>query len=118
MTGSSRQLLEEAEELALIYQARGLGEEQARAFADAGLRVLAIDLRGRGDTRTGRAGPDSLQLDVLGAIDYLMCEVYDFFATELARAEVLSADVGPPGVISRGADDRRGRSGDSDGILE
>ena len=44
---------------------------QARALAEAGLRVLAVDMRGSGATQPGHAGPDSLQLDVLGAIEYL-----------------------------------------------
>ena len=60
---------------------------QARAFADAGLRVLAIDLRGRGDTRIGRAGLDSLHLDVLGAIAYLR-------ATGAKRLTVVGASLG------------------------
>jgi pimeloyl-ACP methyl ester carboxylesterase len=61
--------------------------QQARAFADAGLRVLAIDLRGRGDTRMGRAGLDSLHLDVLGAIEYLR-------ATGATRLTVVGASLG------------------------
>jgi pimeloyl-ACP methyl ester carboxylesterase len=61
--------------------------QQARELADAGLRVLAIDLRGRGDTRTGRAGLDSVQLDVLGAIDHLR-------ATGATRLTVVGASLG------------------------
>jgi pimeloyl-ACP methyl ester carboxylesterase len=61
--------------------------QQARVFADAGLRVLAIDLRGRGDTRVGRAGLDSLHLDVLGAIEYLR-------ATGATRLTVVGASLG------------------------
>jgi pimeloyl-ACP methyl ester carboxylesterase len=61
--------------------------EQAHALADAGLRVLAIDLRGRGSTRTGRAGPDSLQLDVAAAIEYLR-------ATGATRLTVIGASLG------------------------
>ena len=44
---------------------------QARVLADAGFRVIAIDLRGRGESHGGRAGPDSAHYDVLGAVDYL-----------------------------------------------
>jgi len=44
---------------------------QARALADAGFRVLALDFRGRGESRGGRAGPDSLHFDVLGAVRHL-----------------------------------------------
>ena len=44
---------------------------QARALAAVGFRVLALDFRGRGESRVGRAGPDSLQADVLGAVHYL-----------------------------------------------
>lgn len=44
---------------------------QARALADAGFRVLALDLRGRGETRPGRAGADSMHLDVIAAVRHL-----------------------------------------------
>jgi pimeloyl-ACP methyl ester carboxylesterase len=44
---------------------------QAPVLARAGFRVLAIDLRGRGGSGGGRAGADSVHLDVLGAVRYL-----------------------------------------------
>jgi hypothetical protein len=44
---------------------------QAPALVEAGLGVLAIDLRGRGDSKAGSAGPDSLAYDVLAAVRYL-----------------------------------------------
>jgi pimeloyl-ACP methyl ester carboxylesterase len=44
---------------------------QARAIADAGFRVVAIDFRGRGESRGGRAGADSAHLDVLAAVRHL-----------------------------------------------
>jgi len=47
---------------------------QARALADAGLRVLAINFRGRGASRGGTASDDpdgGYALDVLAAIRYL-----------------------------------------------
>src|SRR5271170_4926537 len=49
-------------------------EKQARVFETAGFRVLAIDFRGRGQSRgPGQADIMSapLQLDVLGAVRYL-----------------------------------------------
>ena len=46
-------------------------EPQARAIAAAGFRVVAIDFRGRGESRAGRAGPDGVHNDVLGAVRYL-----------------------------------------------
>lgn len=47
---------------------------QARAFAAAGHRVLAIDLRGHGQSKGGRASDEDwggYALDVLGAVDFL-----------------------------------------------
>lgn len=44
---------------------------QARVLAEAGFRVLAIDFRGRGESRVGRSGSDALSLDVLAAARYL-----------------------------------------------
>lgn len=46
-------------------------ERQGQALAEAGFRVLAIDLRGRGESRAGTMGPDALELDVLAAVRYL-----------------------------------------------
>lgn len=46
-------------------------ELQAPALAESGLRVLAIELRGRGDSKEGSAGPDSLAYDVLAAVRHL-----------------------------------------------
>ena len=46
-------------------------EPEARVLADAGFLVLAISLRGRGESRAGTAGEDALYLDVLGAVRYL-----------------------------------------------
>ena len=46
-------------------------EPQARAIAAAGFRVVAIDFRGRSESRAGRAGPDGVHHDVLGAVRYL-----------------------------------------------
>ncbi|MGH9844504.1 MAG: alpha/beta fold hydrolase, partial [Blastocatellia bacterium] len=49
-------------------------ERQARALAEAGFRALAIDFRGRGQSRGGaRTSPpdDGLRFDVLAAVRYL-----------------------------------------------
>lgn len=46
-------------------------ERQAPVLAEAGYRVLTIDLRGRGGSRAGDMGPDALALDVLAAVRYL-----------------------------------------------
>jgi len=46
--------------------------KQARVLAGAGFRVLAIDFRGRGQSRGGaRTRDDGVRLDVLAAIRYL-----------------------------------------------
>jgi pimeloyl-ACP methyl ester carboxylesterase len=50
---------------------RSSWEGQAPVLADVGFRVLAIDLRGRGESRAGTMGPDALALDVLAAVRYL-----------------------------------------------
>lgn len=46
---------------------------QAPVFADAGFRVIAIDFRGRGESRGGpqASSADDVHLDVLAAIRYL-----------------------------------------------
>jgi pimeloyl-ACP methyl ester carboxylesterase len=44
---------------------------QARAFAAAGYRVLAIDFRGYGESVAGSAGAEGRPLDVLGGVRYL-----------------------------------------------
>jgi dienelactone hydrolase len=49
-------------------------EKQARVLVDAGFRVLAIDFRGRGQSRGGPAagsGDEGLRYDVLAAVRYL-----------------------------------------------
>jgi dienelactone hydrolase len=83
----------------------GSWRPQARVLADAGFRVLAIDLRGGGGSGGGRAGADSLHLDVLAAVRYLR-------ETGAERVAVVGASIGgwaagealavaPPGEIDR-----------------
>ena len=53
---------------------KGSWAKQARIFSAAGFRVLAIDFRGRGQSRGGpqsRDGDDGARFDVLGAVRYL-----------------------------------------------
>jgi pimeloyl-ACP methyl ester carboxylesterase len=46
-------------------------ESEARMLAGEGYLVLAISLRGRGESQAGTAGADSLHVDVLAAVRYL-----------------------------------------------
>jgi pimeloyl-ACP methyl ester carboxylesterase len=46
-------------------------EPQARVLAAAGFHVLAMELRGRGESRAGAAGSDGYPLDVLAAVGHL-----------------------------------------------
>lgn len=46
-------------------------ESEARVLAEAGFLVLAINFRGRGESRIGTAGADAIDLDVLGAVRHL-----------------------------------------------
>ncbi len=45
--------------------------EQAPVLAEAGFQVLAIDFRGRGQSRGGSAGSDGVRYDVLAGVRYL-----------------------------------------------
>ncbi|MFQ5744784.1 MAG: alpha/beta hydrolase [Acidobacteriota bacterium] len=80
---------------------------QAQALAKAGFRALAIDFRGRGQSRGGprSSSPDELYLDVLAAVRYL-------HETGAKSVSVVGASLGgwaaaraaveaPPGEIDR-----------------
>src|SRR5688572_18546038 len=47
---------------------KGSWEKQARTLAAAGFRVLALDFRGHGQSKVGRAGEDGVRFDVLAAV--------------------------------------------------
>lgn len=79
---------------------------QIPAFVDAGFRILAIDFRGRGESRGGpgvEVNQDSVHLDVLAAVEYLR-------ETGSRRISIIGASFGgwasaravtllPPGTI-------------------
>jgi len=77
---------------AVILGSNGCGakeswEPEARAFAAAGFRALAIDFRGNGQSRAGGrslALADSFHFDILGAVRYLR-------ATGARRVSVVGA---------------------------
>ncbi|MDX1577235.1 MAG: alpha/beta fold hydrolase [Gemmatimonadota bacterium] len=82
--------------------------EQAPALAEAGFRVLAIDFRGRGDSRGGPDVPEDAErehLDILAAIRHVR-------ATGARRVSIVGASFGgwaaaraatrlPPGELDR-----------------
>jgi alpha/beta superfamily hydrolase len=80
-------------------------QPQVPALVNAGLQVLAIDLRGRGGSGGGSAGEDSVHLDVLAAIRYL--NAMGASSISLVGASFGGAAVGdavaalPPGEIER-----------------
>lgn len=82
-------------------------QKQARALADAGFRVLAIDFRGRGQSRgpESKARDEGAEYDVLAAVRYLhktgartvSVVGASFGGTAAAQAAVLAS----PGEIDR-----------------
>ena len=78
--------------------------EQATRLARAGLRVLAIDFRGYGDSRPGSLGR-ALYLDILGAVDYLEeagCERVSVVGGSMGGGAAARAAVeAEPGAIDR-----------------
>ena len=78
--------------------------EQATRLARAGLRVLAIDFRGYGDSRPGSPGR-ALYLDILGAVKYLDeagCESVSIVGGSMGGGAAAQAAVeAEPGAIDR-----------------
>ena len=78
--------------------------EQATRLARAGLRVLAIDFRGYGDSRPGSLGR-ALYLDILGAVKYLDeagCESVSIVGGSMGGGAAAQAAVeAEPGAIDR-----------------
>ena len=78
--------------------------EQATCLARAGLRVLAIDFRGYGDSRPGSLGR-ALYLDILGAVKYLDeagCESVSIVGGSMGGGAAAQAAVeAEPGAIDR-----------------
>lgn len=78
--------------------------EQATRLARAGLRVLAIDFRGYGDSRPGSLG-QALYLDILGAVKHLEeegCERVSIVGGSMGGGAAARAAVeAEPGAIDR-----------------
>ncbi len=78
--------------------------EQATRLAQAGLRGLAIDFRGYGDSRPGSLG-QALHLDILGAVKYLEevgCERVSVVGGSMGGGAAVKAAVeARPGAIDR-----------------
>jgi len=87
---------------------KGSWREQAGVLVAAGYRVLAFDFRGIGQSRgPGQSDLETapLQLDVLGAIDYLRrtgAKSVDVIGASMGGSAAADADIAsPPGLIHR-----------------
>jgi dienelactone hydrolase len=86
---------------------KGSWESQARAIADAGYRVLAIDFRGYGRSRgRGQTDPLSapLELDVLAAVRYLKktgAKTVSVVGGSMGGGAAADASIRAPGEIDR-----------------
>ena len=79
-------------------------EKQARALADGGFCALAIDFRGRGQSRGGTAGDGGLRFDVLAAVRYLRqngARTVSVVGASLGGGAAAEASIEAPGEIDR-----------------